>query len=131
MAAQEFVTKKFDGAFYITEKLKRCMHLSIVVNMALQLFYLGFVAGFAGLAIITFRNVYSRKREIGMLRAVGAKSSVVFRMFIYEALMIVTMATLVGIISSTFIITDLKSFISPAISDFKISVPFWQVFLTI
>jgi len=66
-----------------------------------------------------------------MLRAVGAKSSVVFRMFIYEALMIVTMATLVGIISSTFIITDLKSFISPAISDFKISVPFWQVFLTI
>jgi len=71
------------------------------------------------------------EREIGMLRAVGAKSSVVFRMFIYEALMIVTMATLVGIISSTFIITDLKTFISPAISSFKISVPFWQVFLTI
>ena len=132
LAAQEFVTKKFDGAFYITGEIEK-MYASVnsLVNMALQLFYLGFVAGFAGLAIITFRNVYSRKREIGMLRAVGAKSSVVFRMFIYEALMIVTMATLVGIISSTFIITDLKSFISPAISDFKISVPFWQVFLTI
>jgi len=132
LAAQEFVTKKFDGAFYVTGEIEK-MYASVnsLVNMALQLFYLGFIAGFAGLAIITFRNVYSRKREIGMLRAVGAKSSVVFRMFIYEALMIVTMATLVGIISSTFIITDLKSFISPAISSFKISIPFWQVFLTI
>ncbi len=132
LAAQEFVTKKFDGAFYVTGEIEK-MYASVdsLVNMALQLFYLGFIAGFAGLAIITFRNVYSRKREIGMLRAVGAKSSVVFRMFIYEALMIVTMATLVGIISSTFIITDLKTFISPAISSFKISVPFWQVFLTI
>lgn len=66
-----------------------------------------------------------------MLRAVGAKSSVVFRMFIYEALMIVTMATLVGVLSSAFIITDLKNFISPTISSFKMYIPFWQVFLTI
>ncbi|MGB4262743.1 MAG: FtsX-like permease family protein [Fervidobacterium sp.] len=132
LETQEFVTRKFDGAFYITGEIEK-MYASVnnLINMALQLFYLGFIAGFSGLAIMTFRNVYARKKEIGMLRAVGAKSSVVFRMFIYEALMIVTMATLVGVLSSAFIITDLKNFISPTISSFKMYIPFWQVFLTI
>ncbi|MGC8954468.1 MAG: ABC transporter permease [Fervidobacterium sp.] len=132
LKAQEFVTRKFDAAVYITGEIEK-LYTSIgnLVNLSLQLFYLGFFAGFAGLSVITFRNVYVRKKEIGMLRAIGTGSDVVFKMFIYEALLIVIVATLVAILSSTLIIMDLANFVSPILPSFKIIIPYEKVFLTL
>ncbi|MGB9795626.1 FtsX-like permease family protein [Fervidobacterium gondwanense] len=132
LEAQEFVTRKLDGAFYITGEIEK-IYASInnLVNLSLQLFQLGFVAGFAGLAIITFRNVYARKKEIGMLKAVGAEGSVVYRMFIYEALAIVSMATVVAILASVFVVRDFSAFIEPLLQSFKIVVPVWKVLATL
>ncbi|WP_448377595.1 ABC transporter permease, partial [Fervidobacterium sp.] len=132
LEAQEFVARKLDGAFYITGEIEK-LYASInnLVDLSLQLFQLGFIAGFAGLAIITFRNVYARKKEIGMLRAIGADSKVVYRMFIYEALAIVFIATIVAILASVFVIKDLVAFVQPLLSSFKIVIPFWKVFVTL
>lgn len=129
---QEFVTRKFDGAFYITGEIEKLYSaINNLVNMALQLFYIGFVSGFAGLAIMTFRNVYVRRREIGMLRAIGSKGDVIFKIFIYESFSIVAIAVVVAIITTTFVIHDLRYFISPILSDFKILIPIWKVLGTI
>lgn len=130
--AQEFVARKLDGAVYVTGEIEKIYSsLDKLVALSLQLFYLGFFAGFAGLAIISFRNVYARKKHIGMLRAIGLKSQLIFRMFIYESLIIVTVATIVAIISSLFIITDLVNFVSPLLPSFKIIVPTGKVLLTL
>lgn len=129
---QEFVTRKFDGAFYITGEIEKLYSaIKNLVNMALQLFYIGFVSGFAGLAIMTFRNVYVRRREIGMLRAIGSKGDVIFKIFIYESFSIVTIAVVVAVITTAFVIHDLRYFISPILSDFKILIPIWKVLGTI
>nr|WP_312058393.1 FtsX-like permease family protein [Fervidobacterium pennivorans] len=132
LEAQEFVTRKLDGAFYITGEIEK-LYASInnLVDLSLQLFQLGFIAGFAGLAIITFRNVYARKKEIGMLRAIGADSKVVYRMFIYEAVAIVLIATIVAILASIFVVKDLVAFVQPLLSSFKVVIPFWKVFVTL
>lgn len=132
LEAQEFVARKLDGAFYITGEIEKLYaSTNNLVDLSLQLFQLGFIAGFAGLAIITFRNVYARKKEIGMLRAIGADSKVVYRMFIYEALAIVFIATIVAILASMFVIKDLVAFVQPLLSSFKVVIPFWKVFVTL
>jgi len=70
LEAQEFVARKLDGAFYITGEIEKLYaSTNNLVDLSLQLFQLGFIAGFAGLAIITFRNVYARKKEIGMAQS--------------------------------------------------------------
>lgn len=132
LEAQEFVTRKFDGAFYITGEIEK-LYTSIdnLVALSLQLFYLGFFAGFAGLAIITFRNVYVRKKHIGMLRAIGSSNNVIFRMFIYESLIVVVIATIVALISSVFIIQDLVNFVTPLLPSFKVVIPVWKVAITL
>lgn len=132
LEAQEFVTRKFDGSFYITGEIEK-LYTSIdnLVALSLQLFYLGFFAGFAGLAIITFRNVYARKKHIGMLRAIGSSNNVIFRMFLYESLMVVVIATVVALVSSVFIIQDLVNFVSPILPSFKVVIPVWKVALTL
>ena len=99
--------------------------------MSLQLFYLGFFAGFAGLAIITFRNVYARKKDIGMLRAIGTDGNTIFKMFIFEGLIVVFVATIVAVISSIFVINDLIKFVSPLLPSFKIVIPYGKVLLTL
>jgi len=132
LSAQEFVARKLDGAFYITGEIEK-IYASInnLVDLSLQLFQLGFVAGFAGLAIITFRNVYARKKEIGMLRAIGANSRIVYKMFIYESLAIVFIATIVAIVASSFVVNDLAAFVKPLLVSFKIVIPFWKVLVTL
>ncbi len=130
--AQEFVASKFDGAFYITAEIERIFSsLENLVNMSLQLFYLGFIAGFAGLAVITYRNVYVRKREIGMLRSVGTSQYGVMMIFVFESLALITVAMLTAILSTYFIVTDLTGYVAETLQDFKIIVPFWKTFITL
>ncbi|MGC9772477.1 ABC transporter permease [Fervidobacterium islandicum] len=132
LEAQEFVTRKLDGAVYITGEIEKLYAaINNLVDLSLQLFQLGFIAGFAGLAIITFRNVYARKKEIGMLKAIGAESGVVYRMFIYEALAIVLIATIVAILASVFVVSDFSAFVKPLLPSFKMVLPIWKILVTL
>ncbi len=61
--------------------------------------YLGFglLIGIAGLGVVMVRAVRERRREIGMLRAMGVASRVVRRAFLIEATFIAVQAALTGV----------------------------------
>lgn len=60
--------------------------------------YLGFglLIGIAGLGVVLVRAVRERRREIGMLRAMGVSSRVVHRAFLVEAMFIAVQGALIG-----------------------------------
>lgn len=72
-----------------------------VQNQFFQLFrgYLGFglLVGIAGLGVVMVRAVRERRREIGVLRALGFQSQTVRRSFVLEAGFVALEGTLIGI----------------------------------
>jgi putative ABC transport system permease protein len=58
---------------------------------------LGLLIGIAGLGVVMVRAVRERRREIGMLRAMGFASSVVRRAFMVEASFIAVQGILIGV----------------------------------
>jgi putative ABC transport system permease protein len=57
---------------------------------------LGLLIGIAGLGVVMVRAVRERRREIGMLRAMGFASSVVRRSFMVEAAFIAVQGIVIG-----------------------------------
>jgi len=56
----------------------------------------GLVVGIAGLAIITVRSVAERRREIGIVRAIGFTRGMVTRSFLVENVFVVCLACILG-----------------------------------
>jgi putative ABC transport system permease protein len=59
---------------------------------------IGLLIGIAGIGIISYRNVIERRQQIGMLRAIGFKKSMVARSFIIETSFITVLAIFIGVI---------------------------------
>lgn len=68
------------------------------------------VVGGVGLANIMYVVVQERTHEIGIRRATGAKSSVILRNFIAEALTIIGISALFGLLLAVLIIAIVNSF---------------------
>jgi putative ABC transport system permease protein len=83
---------------------------------------LGLVVGIAGLAVVMVRAVRERRREIGMVRAIGFPSHIVGRSFAIEATFIAAEGTLLGVslalVTLYNIVTNTK-----AMGDLVFSVP--------
>lgn len=58
---------------------------------------LGLLVGVAGLGVVMVRAVRERRRQIGMLRAMGFQSSVVRRAFLLEAAFVASQGIVVGV----------------------------------
>jgi putative ABC transport system permease protein len=58
---------------------------------------LGLLVGVAGLGVVMFRAVRERRREIGMLRAIGFPSRIVRATFLFEAGVIALQGTAIGV----------------------------------
>lgn len=130
--AKNLVYERFDGPIYVTEELDKVFSsVRYFVNIAIQLFYFGFVSGFSGLTILSIKNVYSRKRIIGSLKAIGVNRTEVFKAFLFESIFIVSIAILTAVFTTTFITLDLTKFIIAGIPDFSITIPWGQVLLII
>ncbi|MHB8670583.1 MAG: ABC transporter permease [Acidimicrobiales bacterium] len=75
---------------------------------------LGLVVGIAGLGVIMVRAVRERRRQIGMLRAMGFSRGVVRAAFLSEATFIATQGVVIGaalaIVTSYELLTSSKSF---------------------
>ncbi|MBO8161197.1 MAG: FtsX-like permease family protein [Thermosipho sp. (in: Bacteria)] len=128
--AKNIVYERLDGPFYVTEELDKVFSsVRYFVNIAIQLFYFGFISGFSGLTILSIKNVYSRRRIIGSLKAIGVNKQEVFKSFLFESIFIVTIAILTAISTTTFITLDFTKLIVSEIPDFKIYVPWSQVLL--
>jgi putative ABC transport system permease protein len=90
--------------------------LSLIDGMSLALqLLLGFVGvltlaiGGVGLANIMLTSVIDRTREIGMLKAIGARKRAILSQFFTEALLIVGMGELVGVIVGILVTLALGS----------------------
>ncbi|UCH88615.1 MAG: FtsX-like permease family protein [Thermoplasmata archaeon] len=59
---------------------------------------IGLLVGIAGIGIISYRNVIERRQQIGMLRAIGFKKSMVTKSFLIETSFITILAIFLGII---------------------------------
>ncbi|HVX30327.1 MAG TPA: FtsX-like permease family protein, partial [Nitrolancea sp.] len=60
---------------------------------------LGLVVGIAALGVISFRAVVERRQQIGMLRAIGYRRSMIAASFLIES----TLVTLLGVLSGTIL----------------------------
>jgi putative ABC transport system permease protein len=60
---------------------------------------LGLLVGIAALGVISFRSVVERRQQIGMLRAIGYRRSMVAASFLIES----TMVTMLGVLSGTIL----------------------------
>ena len=130
--AKNIVYERFDGPVYVTEELDKVFSsVRYFVNIAIQLFYFGFISGFSGLTILSIKNVYSRKRIIGSLKAIGVNKAEVFKAFLFESIFIVSIAILTAVLTTTFVTLDFAKLIITEIPDFSITIPWGQVLLII
>ena len=82
---------------------------------------LGLVVGIAGLAIITARNVVERKREIGVLRALGFRRSLVLKSQLIEVLLVVSLGVLIGLVVGIAFAAQL--FASAEVAGVELTIP--------
>jgi putative ABC transport system permease protein len=82
---------------------------------------LGLVVGIAGLAIITARNVVERKREIGVLRALGFRRSLVLKSQLIEVLLVVSLGVVIGLVVGIAFAAQL--FASSAVAGVTLTIP--------
>ncbi len=63
-------------------------HLIIITRMLITITFLLIIVGGLGLIITTGINVMERKRELGILRAIGVSDKVLYKIFLYEGVII-------------------------------------------
>ncbi|APT72391.1 ABC transporter permease [Thermosipho sp. 1063] len=130
--AKKIVYEKFDSPLYITEELNKIFSgIKYFVNIAIQLFYFGFISGFSGLTILSLKNVHERRRIIGALKAIGVNKKIIFKSFLTETFLIVTIAIITAIFTNIFITLDIFKMISSEIPNFKITIPWGQISLVL
>ncbi|ABR30889.1 ABC transporter permease [Thermosipho melanesiensis] len=130
--AKQIVYEKFDSPLYITEELDKIFSgIRYFVNIAIQLFYFGFISGFSGLTILSLKNVYERRIIIGALKAIGVHKKIIFKFFLTEAFLIVSIAILTALFTNMFIINDISKMIISEIPDFKMTIPWLKIILII
>jgi putative ABC transport system permease protein len=93
---------------------------------------LGLLVGVAGLGVVMVRAVRERRRQIGMLRAMGFQASVVRRAFLLEATFIASQGVVIGIVlgllTSWSVMTNSDSFSANSI---RFEVPWLTVALLV
>ncbi|MCD6392618.1 MAG: hypothetical protein J7M40_03835 [Planctomycetes bacterium] len=98
-----------DFGMELTPTAERINDLNAVQNTYLSMFQvlggLGLVLGSVGLALVVLLNVFERRGELGMLRAVGFTTSTLKRMVLYEHLLLVVAGLAVGVVSALVSIT--------------------------
>ncbi|MGQ0535054.1 MAG: FtsX-like permease family protein [Methanobacteriota archaeon] len=91
---------------------------------------LGLVVGIASLAIVTARNVIERRREIGVLRALGFTRRMVLAAFLTEVLLVTTLGILLGTVIG-FVVAKAVHMRSIAEAGFPFVVPWTDIAVTI
>ena len=116
-AVAEIIRNSFaDYGIEITPAATRLAEFNSVENTYLTVFMalggLGIIIGTFGMGIILYRNLLERRRELGVMMALGFKKSEIFRLVITENIFLLSAGIIGGLISA--IIGILPSIISPA-----------------
>lgn len=98
--------------FLIKQELESFLEIFTNFFYLLEAFLgLGLIVGIAGLGIITIRSVAERRQQIGMLRAIGFKRSMIWKSFIIESSYIAILGIIIGVVLG--IILALRFYLDP------------------
>lgn len=75
-------------------------HLNIILSVILFLSLLVLVVSAIGMASSTSINILERTREIGVMRAIGATPQMIYKMFVFEGLIVSIVSIVLGLILS-------------------------------
>ncbi|NVO18949.1 MAG: FtsX-like permease family protein [Bacteroidetes bacterium] len=93
-----------DQGVRITSTSDRLASFNAVENTYLSVFMLlgglGVILGVFGLGIILLRNTYERRSELAVYQALGIHRSLIFKLFIYEYLIILGAGIAIGTVSA-------------------------------
>ncbi|HEV2811095.1 MAG TPA: FtsX-like permease family protein [Acidimicrobiales bacterium] len=90
---------------------------------------LGLLVGIAGLGVVMVRAVRERRRQVGVLRALGYESSVVRRAFVAESAFVAAEGILIGTLLA--ITTAFQIVANDTFGDLAFSVPWAPLFLLV
>jgi putative ABC transport system permease protein len=93
----EFLANGADASTFRAEVDKELAQNEGFFNLMQGYLALGLLIGIAGLGVVMIRAVRERRREIGMLRAMGFPARVVRRAFLLEAAFVALQGSLIGI----------------------------------
>lgn len=101
-----------------------------MINSIFQLFQvflgLGLVVGIAGLGIITIRSVVERKREIGIMRAIGFERRKILASYVTEILFIATLAVVIGVAVGVIVTYEIFAIMVKDV-DVTFSIPWFNI----
>jgi putative ABC transport system permease protein len=112
----------------IGEDVRRILGLRMLLNQLLEAFIgVGLLAGIAGLGVIGMRAVVERRREIGMLRALGLSGRAVQATFLLEASVVALLGIAVGIVLGIGLSSRLVAYIGREFPEIVFTVPWREI----
>jgi putative ABC transport system permease protein len=112
----------------IGEDVRRILGLRMLLNELLQAFIaVGLLAGIAGLGVISMRAVVERRREIGMLRALGLTGRGVQATFLLEASIVALLGIGIGVGLGIALSSRLVAFIGREFPEIVFTVPWSEI----
>jgi len=112
--AEELQSVFRDYGWQMESTAKRLVEFYSVTNTYLSIFLamgaLGLILGTIGLAVILARTIIERRREIGLMQAIGFRTRQLFRLLFNEYLFLLLAGVLIGFL--TAVVATLPAFLS-------------------
>ena len=115
-------------AHVLADELEEDRQANVALNNLLQGFMAsGLLVGVAALGVISLRSVVERRQQIGVLRAIGYRRSMVLASFLMESSFIALLGIFLGVGLGTLLSYNLVNFFGEQVPGLKFSMPWLQV----
>jgi putative ABC transport system permease protein len=116
----------------LADELEEDRQANVALNNLLQGFMAsGLLVGIAALGVISLRSVVERRQQIGVLRAIGYRRSMVLASFLMESSFIALLGIFLGVGLGTLLAFNLVTFIGEQIPGLRFSMPWFQIGLIV
>ena len=135
-ADMKSIATRLDSAFFenglettvLEEELAELVEQNLGINRLLQGFMAsGLLVGIAALGVISLRSVVERRQQIGVLRAIGYRRSMVMASFLIESSFIALLGILLGVGLGTLLSYNLVDSIGENIPGLRFTIPWMQI----
>ena len=119
-----------------SEVLEEVIDEQIAVNRAFNNLLTGFmgmglVVGIAALGVISLRAVVERRQQIGVLRAIGYRQSMIQLMFLLESSFVALLGVAIGVALGTIVSFNLVKDFQDELEGIRFTVPWVQIIIII
>jgi putative ABC transport system permease protein len=116
----------------LADELEEQRQANVALNNLLQGFMAsGLLVGIAALGVISLRSVVERRQQIGVLRAIGYRRSMVLASFLMESSFIALLGIFLGVGLGTLLAFNLVTFIGDQVPGLRFSMPWFQIGLIV